>query len=160
MSMRNVLAILEDREDRLWSTFDAAVALADREHARLTLAKTRESGRVYILFSPYAVQDLYLPPDSDPAVAAGRLLARAAEFVPGDIPVTTLVLGSDTRRQLSRLVRSGAFDAVVGVDSLFRRAHRLGRELRRQGVAVIPIRPEPGHDPSKRIQTPAIEAPL
>jgi hypothetical protein len=150
MSMRNVLAVLEDEEDRLWSSFDVAVGLAEREHARLTLVKTSELEHHLIWCAPFNA-GIYVPPDAtDPLVRAGRLLARAAEFVPMTIPVTTIVLGIETERELCRLIASGAFDAVVGDAKRLRHARRLRRECGRDRVELVTVQAVPHRRPEER----------
>jgi hypothetical protein len=147
MSMRNVVGVLEDEPDRLWSTFASAVELADRERARLTLVKTLETGRAYVWCVPFGAGSVYLPPDEDPGVHAGRLLARAAEFVPMEIPVTTLVLGLDTERDLRRLISRGDYDAVVANERFLRHRRKLRRDCRRAVVEIVAVaatvRPDP-----------------
>jgi hypothetical protein len=151
MSMRNVLGVLEDKSDRLWSTFEAAVALADEQRARLTLVKTRDSRQLGRWCACVGFGGVYVPPEQDdPCVTAGRLLARAAEFVPMQIPVTTLVLGLDTERELRRLVESGAYDAVVATERLLRHARGLRRECRRDCVETVEVRTHACCEPESR----------
>lgn len=135
--MRNVLCVLEQSEERSWSTFATAIELAQRERARLTLVTGREPGRVCTWCAAFMVGALYVPPDGDPDQAAAQLLARAAEFVPGDIPVTTMVLSAEPKRDLRRLIRSGAYDALVADEQLLRRAWLLRGDCRRHGVTAI-----------------------
>ncbi len=150
MSLRNVVGVLEDQEDRLWSSFAAVVALAERERARLTLVKTRELDRHLTWCTPFTA-GVYVPPDTtDPLVRAGRLLARAAEFVPMEIPVTTIVLGIETERELRRLVAGGAYDAVVIDAKRLRRVRRLARECRRDGVTLLGVPATPHRSPDER----------
>ncbi len=94
-------------------TLQAAVALAESEYARLTLVKTCDAGRAYVWVAPFAAGGAYLPPAVDSPDEAGRILARVAERVPQEIPVTMLVLGSDTQASLLQLLRSGCYGAVV-----------------------------------------------
>jgi hypothetical protein len=136
MSMRNVVGVLEDQPDRLWSTFFAAVALADREHARLTLVKTYEPYPTFIWCGAFVA---YIPPAEDAEVRAGRLLARAAEFVPIEIPVTTMVLGLHTERELRRLIQSAGYDALVAEERLLRRSKRLRRDCACAGVETVVV---------------------
>ncbi len=143
MSMRNVVGVLEDDPDRLWSTFASAVALAERERARLTLVKTLETGKVYVWCVPFAAGGVYIPPEEDPGVQAGRLLARAAEFVPMEIPVTTQVLGLDTERDLRRLIGSGAYDAMVADERFLRHRRKLRRDCRRAVVEIVGVTATP-----------------
>ncbi len=78
----------------------AAISLAEREHARLTLAKTCASARTYVWVTPFAVGGGYVPPALASPDEASRILSAAVERVPESIPVTTLVLGPDTKRAL------------------------------------------------------------
>jgi len=141
MSMRNVLGVLGDCENELWATFDAAVELAEQEHSRLTLAKTCAGPSTYMWCLPYAFGSFCAPPDPEPAVTAARLLARATEFVPVNVSVTTLMLGPDTGRELHRLLQTGAYDAVVAVGSILHGGRRLRRDLRQLEVRAVPVGP-------------------
>ena len=125
MSVRHVLAVLEDAEPRLWSAFDRAVALAAQDEARLTLAKTTDPGWLMRWFAPAALQSMCVSAeDLDFRRLASHKLAVAAEFVPARIPVTTLVLGFNTTRAVSELLRGGGYDAVVATGVLLRRHRR------------------------------------
>ena len=144
MCMRNVLCLLEQPEERFWSTFDTAVELAEREHARLTLVTSAEPGRVYTWCGAFMVGALYLPPDGDSEQTAARLLARVAELVPADIPVTTMVLSKEPRRDLRRLIRSGAYDALVSDERLLRRARLLRGDCQKHEVSLVSSGVQPG----------------
>jgi hypothetical protein len=139
MSMCNVLGVLDDDEELMWDTLDAAIQLADAEHARLTLSKTCEPGRTYFWLCPFAAGGIYLPPAQDSPEEAGRVLARLAEFVPEWIPLTTLVLGANTSGELRKLVRKGQYGAIVAPESLLSRRSLLSRELRRSGIVSMPV---------------------
>lgn len=142
MSLHHVLGVLEDREDRLWLAFSGAVRLAEAERARLTLVKTTDPGRIVRWFSPFVLGALYVPGGVDPQTAAAHALARAAEFVPQQVPVTTRLLGQDTQRALQRLVASGAYDALVATAALLSHYSKLTRDLRRLGVRAVAVTPE------------------
>jgi len=137
MSMCEVLAVLEDAEDQLWTTFEAAIDLAAAENARLTLAKTVEAGRSYMWLSPFAFGGAYVPPPITAEADAERLLTRAAELVPAWLPVTTLMLGHDTQDALRRLIRNGRYGAVVAGPKLFRHCPRFARDLRRTDIRCV-----------------------
>ena len=139
MSLHHVLGVLEDSEDRLWATFSVAVRLADAERARLTLAKTTDPGWIVRWLGPFVVGSLYVPADTDPVTAAGHALARAAEFVPAGIPVTTRLLGAHTFVALQLLIRGGDYDACVLTEALLARGPRLRRELSRCGVRSVAV---------------------
>jgi hypothetical protein len=147
MSMCNVLGVLGDSEDRAWETLNAAVALADAENARLTLVKTCDAARAYVWITPFACGGAYVPPPLDSPAEAARLLARVVEFVPGTIPLTTLVLGPDTQGSLVRLLRAGHYGAVVADKQLLAHCRRLRRELRREGIREIPVTPRLSEQP-------------
>ncbi|MDE3129800.1 MAG: hypothetical protein KGL16_01490 [Acidobacteriota bacterium] len=138
MSICNVLAVLGEREDAMWRTLHAAVALAEAERARLTLVKTCESGRTYVWIAPFAVGGAYVPPLDSPAEAA-KLLAHVAEAVPDEIPVTSFVLGPDTQNALLKLVRAGHYGAVVADADLLKHCRRLRRQLRRDEISVLGV---------------------
>ena len=139
MSMCNVLGVLGDSEDQAWATLNAAISLADEENARLTLVKTCDCGRSYVWITPFAYGGAYVPPPVDSPAEAARLLARVAEFVPGTISLTTLVLGPDTQRSLVRLLRAGNYGAVVADKQLLAHCRRLRRELQREGIREVPV---------------------
>lgn len=161
MCLRNVLTIIDGEGPHAQRVFDAGVELAERERARLTLVKPCVTTRVFVWFSPCTIGGICVPPDLDPKLDASRALARAVEFVPAHIPVTTLVLAADTRAQLCRLLHDGAFDAVVGPESLLRRGRRLRRELKRLGVRVVPIgRHSDQTIPARWTDSPAPATPL
>ncbi len=136
---RNVLAVLGNGEEVMWETFRTAVALADESRARLTLVKTCAPGRAYVWVAPFAVGGAYLSPELDSPEEAGRTLTQATERVPDSIPVTMLVLGTNTQDSLRKLLHSGTYDAVVAETSLLGRCWRLRRQLRRDDVLTIPI---------------------
>jgi hypothetical protein len=135
----HVLGLLEDGEERLWTCLGRSVELAEREHARLTLAKTTDPGRLVRWLGPFAIGTLYLPGQGDALVEAGHALARAAEFVPQDVPLTTLLLTDETQRELLRLIRSGRYDALVACAGLLSRCRRLSRELRKLNIETVPV---------------------
>jgi len=137
--MCNVLGVLGDSEDEAWATLNAATALADAENARLTLVKTCECGRAYVWITPFAYGGAYVPPPVDSPAEAARLLARVAEFVPGTISLTTLVLGPDTQRALVKLLQAGNYGAVVADKQLLTHCRRLRRELLREGIREVPV---------------------
>jgi hypothetical protein len=140
----DVLAVLEDGEEQIQGCLAAAVEIAERDHARLTLAKTTDPGRLVRWLCPFAVGTLYLP--AQISLEAGHTLARAAEFVPQDIPLTTVLLSDDTQRELVRLLRAGRFGAVVAGAPLLARGgprSKLNRELGRLGLDVVPVVPAP-----------------
>jgi hypothetical protein len=140
MSMCNVLAVLSDERDQIRETFNTAVALADAENARLTLAKTCEYGNSYVWISPFGVGGAYLPQPSDSPETAAGMLARVAEFVPSWIPVTTVVLEHSTQRSLMKLLCDGQYGAVVADAKLFGRCRRLSRRLKHEEILAVAVK--------------------
>ncbi len=120
-------------------TLQAAIALADSEHSRLTLVKTCAAGRAYTWVAPFAAGGAYLPPEIESPEEAGRILSSLAEQVPDSIPLTMLVLGSDTQASILQLLRSGCYDAVVAERGLLSHCRRLRRQLHRDQVQIIHI---------------------
>ena len=139
MSMCNVIGVLGDHEDQMWRTLGAAISLAEREHARLTLAKTCDGARAYVWVTPFAVGGGYLPQALGSPDEASRILSAAVERVPESIPVTTLVLGPDTQTALMTVLRSAHFGALVAPDDLFRHCRRLSRKLQDDGILGVSI---------------------
>jgi len=129
MSIQHVLGVLEDDDRRLWAAFGRALELAEAEHARLTLAKTTDPGRLMRWFAPAALQSASLAiEDFEGWRAADYALARVLEFVPAEIPVTTVLLGHNTAGSLLALVRRSSFDCLVMSDRLGQ-CRRLRRAL-------------------------------
>ncbi|MGH2860692.1 MAG: hypothetical protein ACRDLT_04190 [Solirubrobacteraceae bacterium] len=135
----NVLAVLSDGEESMRATFEAAVGLADRANARLTLAKTCDPGRAYVWVAPFAAGAAYLPPELESPDDAARLLSRLAEQVPGSIPLTTLVLGCDPQAPILKLLRERHFGVVVADHYQLSRWRRVRRELQREQVPTVLI---------------------
>jgi hypothetical protein len=136
--VNHVLAVLGDEQKDLWMTFDRAVALADAGNARLTLAKTTDPGRVVRWFAPASWSSMMVSPaDLQFERIAGDMLARAVEFVPVWMPVTTVLLGLPTLRALRDLTRRGRYDALVCGDALLTHSPRLRRDLRRNDVDTV-----------------------
>lgn len=149
MRAQHVLGVLEDDERRLWAALDEAIALADAGHARLTLAKTTDPGWLMRWFGPAALNAMCVSADAgDFRTAASHKLARAAEFVPACVPVTTLLLAENTAVAVSELLDRGCYDVVVVTDGLCAHNRRLRCELRRPDVrtVLVPARPGPPAD--------------
>ena len=144
MSAQHVLGILEDDERRLWTTLEQAIAAAEAEHARLTLAKTTDPGWLLRWFAPAALNAMCLSSEElDLRVAASHKLARAAEFVPGCIPVTTVLLGESTTSALTELIGRGSHDVVVMSDAMHARCRRVRGALKAHGIRTILVPTQP-----------------
>lgn len=157
--IRNVLAVLSDGGDSVGRVLAAAVELAEAEHARLTLAKTCPGGRAYVWVAPFAAGGAYVPPPVESPEEACRILVRAAEEIPGCIPVTMRVLGCDTQRALVKLLRDGDFGAVVGDRALFSCCRRLRRQLRRDQIMTVQVGPRPERDVADLYDTTPLATP-
>jgi hypothetical protein len=138
----NVLAVLGDGEDSMRATCRAAIEIAESSNARLTLVRTCEPGRSYVWIAPFAVGAAYLPPEVESPDQAARELAQFVDLVPESIPVTTLVLTSDSQACLLKLLHERHFGVVVTDASLMHRWRRLRRELRREQLQTVLIRGE------------------
>jgi len=144
-AFHNVLAVLDGEPDEQQAVLERAIELAQVEHARLTLAKTRESAwlaQCACVF-PLAV----VPPAGDCEEHALDALARCAELVPQSVSVTTLLLGADVHAALAALLREGAFDLLVSGEAFLHRS-RLRRALHRAGICTLAIaRPPASRSP-------------
>lgn len=150
MSFHHVLGVLDDDPDEIRMVLGDAVRLAEADRARLTLAKTTDPGRVVRWLRPCAALSVLVPmaemlsAEADMKAIAGHRLARAAEFVPASIPITTILLGPRTGSALRVLVKGGSYDLVVAGAALLARNRRLSRDLRRLGVCAPALsRPSP-----------------
>ncbi len=146
MSAHQVLGVLEDDERRLWATLEQAIAVAEAEHARLTLAKTTDPGWLMRWFAPAALNAMCVASgELDFRTTASHKLARAAEFVPGCVPVTTVLLGESTGAALTELIGRGQHDVVVMSDAMHGHCRKLRCALKAHGVRTIlvPALPTP-----------------
>lgn len=146
MSMCNVLAVLGDNDDAMWETFDEAVALAQAENARLTLAKTCDDGRSSVWVTPFAFSGAYVPPQFDTPEDAARVLAEVVDRVPASLPVTTVVLNPDTQGALLKLLSCNNYGAVVADCRLLRHCRRVRRALRSGEVREVAVTQPHTHD--------------
>jgi len=136
----NVLSVLESSDRQMWPVLTRAVELAHATEGRLTLAKTTDPGWLMRWFAPSAsLESCSLSCSCDNVegfTEASYALARAAEFVPAEIPVTKVLLGGNTAGSLLRLIRRGSFDFVVLTD-LLARDRRLRRGLPRLDITTV-----------------------
>lgn len=121
------------------ATCRAAIDLAESTNARLTLVRTCEPGRAYVWIAPFAVGAAYLPPEVESPEAAARQLARLVDQIPSSIPVTTLMLTSDTQACLLKLLHERHFGAIVADADLLSRWRRLRHEVEREGLQTVLI---------------------
>jgi hypothetical protein len=137
--LRHVIGVINDNEEETRRTLWTAIQLADTSRARLTLVKTCDVCAVFAAFGPLGMQAALAPPDSAAREVAGRRLARVASIVPGHIPLTTMVLGSETQQSLRRLLGTGAYDALVAPAELIEACPKLARDIRRDGVQAVSV---------------------
>jgi hypothetical protein len=146
VSAHHVLGVLEDDEWRMWATLEQAIAVAEAEYARLTLAKTTDPGWLMRWFAPAALNAMCVSSEElDFRTMASHKLAHAAEFVPGCVPVTTVLLGESTGTALIELITRGPHDVVVMSDAMHGHCRRLRCALKTHGIrtVLVPSRPSP-----------------
>jgi hypothetical protein len=121
MTCHSILAILSTDDVEAEAVLSNAVELAEQEHARLTLAAlTGETRTMRWLAALALTASGYGPGLEDLATFAQRRVARAAEFIPTGVSVTTIVV-TDPRQFL----RSGNYDLmVVGAKRVTRRGFK------------------------------------
>jgi hypothetical protein len=139
MSMCNVLAVISERSPYTEATLRTAVELADRENARLTIARTCHSAAPYVWVTPFGSGAAYVDPEAESPEQACRAVALIARTVPDWIPVTTLVLDQSTEKGLVKLISGGQIGAVVAEAGLFSRCKRLRRLLAVEDVMSVPV---------------------
>jgi hypothetical protein len=147
MICRNILAILSGDDRQVDAVIANATDLAEDSHGTLTLAAlTGDSWWMRALAALALGAGAYAPRE-DLTTEAERTVARAAEFIPTGISVTTLVT-NDARR----LVESGRYDLlVIGAKQVARR--RLAR-------LPIPALVVPVTDGGGRFAHPSPPAPI
>lgn len=123
------------------ATLNAAIELAERANARLTLVKTCENGRAYVWVAPFAVGAAYLPPELESPDEACQVLSRLVSEVPDSIPVTMCVLTSDSQASLLKILHERHFGAVVLDKDQLAHWGRVRRQLRREQLQVVLISP-------------------
>jgi hypothetical protein len=143
-SFHEILALLDHDAEAMWSVLDRAVELADAERARLTLAKTTDPGRLARWFAPLALLSrVAVVADTETERFARDQLARASEFVPLSVPLTTVLLGRDTPRALRQMAGQRTYDLLVVNSGLTAHCLRLRREIRRLALCTLTVTPEP-----------------
>jgi hypothetical protein len=139
-SFRHVLALLHDCEQDIAVVLDRAVEMAQAERARLTLAKTTDPGRLVRWFGALAPLGRMAPLcEPDLEAIAGHRLARAAELIPAEIPVSTVLFGRNTARALRKLAAGGAYDLLVVAATELGRDAKLRREIARLDLCTLAV---------------------
>jgi hypothetical protein len=137
--LRHVLGVIVDREELVERTLAVAIGLADNGRARLSLVKTCDTGVVFASFGPLGAHATVAPPDLCARETAGRMLGRLVQDVPGYIPVCTVVLGARTQDGLRRLLRGGAYDALVAPADLVATCPRLARDAASANTRIVTV---------------------
>jgi hypothetical protein len=109
-----ILAVIGADAAEADAVLERAAELAQEHNGRLTIAAAAHPGRLVTWLSGLAISAAALPPVRDELVTlAERRLARAAEFMPETISLTTLVITEPPRRSVRRLLDSGCYDLLV-----------------------------------------------
>lgn len=140
--LRHVLAVIVDREDLIERTLAVAIGLADNGRARLSVVKTCDAGTVFACFGPLGMHATLAPPDPCTREMAGRMLARLVNDVPGNIPVSTVVLGPQTQEGLRRFLRAGAHDVIVAPADLLATCPKLARDAASSNTRIVRVTAE------------------
>ena len=136
-SFRHVLAILDGEPEDYSHVIARAVEMAEAEHARLTLAKTR--GPVWLAHGVCVFPLVTVPPAVDLEQHARDVLARTAEQIPQTVSLSTLLLGDDACLSLRRVLERGDYDLLVADERYVRRRRRLRRLLRRADISTLAV---------------------
>lgn len=147
----HVLVLLDDDTIAMQRLMNRAIELADVERARLTIAKTTDPGRVVRWFAPLATLSRCSPmvvPDTDFARTA---LDRATAHVPASIPLTRVLLGSDTVRALRRLAKTDLYDLLIVSDKVIAHNRALRRQVRQLGLCTLSVCPDSADPPEENV---------
>lgn len=153
MSRRDVchlVALLDHDECEMWSVVDRAIELAEAKRSPLTLAATAGQSRLAGWLAPLTLLSR-VPPiaEVDLRIRAGDQLARAAEFVPSSIPLSTVRLAGDGAGAVRQLAQCGSYDLLVIGHRVIAHSRRIRRELRRSGLSVLIACPHAASDPER-----------
>jgi nucleotide-binding universal stress UspA family protein len=138
-AFHNVLVLLDDDAASMWNVLDHAIELAEAERARLTIAKTTDPGWIVRWFGPLATLSRCGPVIEPCTDAQCSALDRASAYVPPHLPLTRVLLGSDTVRALRQLAEQSNYDLLVVRDSLLAHNRALRREARRLGLCTLAV---------------------
>ncbi len=107
VSARDVLVAV-DGSSEAWNAVELAVQFARERHGRITLATV-------VVPPPAWTQVAIMGPTHDGSAerAADRALRRAADAIPEEIPVTTVMLHGDAAHEIARRAIEGRHDLVI-----------------------------------------------
>lgn len=151
----HVLVLLDDDERAMFPVLDRAIELAEVEHARLTIAKTTDPGRIVRWFGPMAMISRGGPMIEPPLDCQSRALDCAAAYVPASIPLTRVLLGSNTGRALRRLAQTQCYDLLIVREGFAAHNRRLRKEIRALGLSELAVHPRSGSPASVPASGPA-----
>jgi nucleotide-binding universal stress UspA family protein len=128
-----------------WAALEQAIAVADNQHALLTIAGVVKEPTVWLGFGPAVVPYTRETMIRELEVDMERKLAAARDEVPATISVTTRLLHGSPARKIAQLADAGNYDLVVAgprKTGFFRRlfggsvTHSLLTRSRRSVLAV------------------------
>lgn len=135
----HVLVLLDDDERAILPVLDRAIELAEVEHARLTIAKTTDPGRIVKWFGPMAMITRAGPMIEPPTDCQRQALDCAAAYVPASIPLTRVLLGTDTVRALDRLAQTECYDLLIVREGFAAHNRGLRKAIRRLGLSELTV---------------------
>jgi hypothetical protein len=113
-SYHSLLAVVGGDAAEADAVLARAARLAEESHARLTIAAVAHPGRLTMWLAGLAMAVAAVPPCREELeTLAQHRLARAAEFMPQAIGLTTMVITEPPRRPIRRLLESGCYDLLV-----------------------------------------------
>jgi hypothetical protein len=138
-AFHHVLVLLDDDEAAMSSLLERAIELVEAEHARLTIAKMTDPGRIVRWFGPVAMLSRCGPVLEPTAESQCHALDRACARVPASIPLTRVLLTPDTIPALRRLAEREEHDLLIVKDALLRHNRGLRAEVRRLGICTLTV---------------------
>jgi nucleotide-binding universal stress UspA family protein len=96
-----------------WAALEQAIAVADNQHALLTIAGVVKEPTVWLGFGPAVVPYTRETMIRELEVDMERKLAAARDEVPATISVTTRLLHGSPARKIAQLADAGNYDLVV-----------------------------------------------
>jgi hypothetical protein len=112
--LRGLLAVIGDDAGESEAVVERAAALAGESHSRLAIAAIAHvDSRLNWLAGLALTQSCLGPRRDELETEAQHRLARAAEFIPATVGLTTMVIAEPPRRALRRLLADGQYDLLV-----------------------------------------------
>jgi hypothetical protein len=112
--LRGVLAVIGDDPAESDAVVERAAALSEQSHGRLAIAAIAHLDSRLIWLAGLALTQSCLGPRRDELeTQAQHRLARAGQFIPATVGLTTMVMVESPRRALRRLLADGRYDLLV-----------------------------------------------